>query len=81
MFKYAVITTYSFDQDCEVYRYKTEEEACEALKQLAEKEYKIQKDENEYNAELNIADDLRYASVTTYWDDDNEVCYYHVVEL
>ena len=50
--KYALIVTYSFDRDYNLFTFNTEEEACEALKKAAKEEFRIETEENEYYKRL-----------------------------
>lgn len=79
--KYAVIITYSFDHDYNLFTFGTEEEACEALKKAAKEEFRIETEENEYDADLVYDDDWWFAKIITHWDNDDEICYYHVARI
>ncbi len=72
-----LVIHYSFDSEVPVRLYKTEEEAVAALKKLYEAELTIQLEENERvlgkDLETDIAEDGRWASITTYWDDNKDV--------
>lgn len=79
MKSYAVVFTYSFDDDCAVYLFDTENDALKFLRDSYENELQIQLEENNFYAIGEIAPDGYYAKITTYCHDGNrDVCEYHV---
>ena len=67
MKSYAVIFTYSFDNDVAVYLFDTEEEAKQFLKGSFEEEVRIDTAENGGDCESYISEDGDYASITNYF--------------
>ena len=70
---YAVIFTYSFDDEVVVYLFATIEEAKAFLKGAYEEEVRIDTEENEWNCESYIAEDGWYAKITNYFYDRDDV--------
>lgn len=62
---YAVIYTYSFDDDVAVYLFETEEEAVAFLKSSYEEELRIDIEENGWVSSGEISDDGWYARIET----------------
>lgn len=62
---YAVIYTYSFDDDVAVYLFETEEEAMVFLRSSYEEELRIDTEENGWVSSGEISDDGWYARIET----------------
>lgn len=62
---YAVIYTYSFDDDVAVYLFETEEEAVAFLRSSYEEELRIDIEENGWISRGEISDDGQYAKIET----------------
>ena len=67
---YAVIFTYSFDDEVAVYLFETEEEAKKFLKDSFSEELRIDTEENEWNSEGTISEDGWYAKIENYFGDE-----------
>ena len=67
---YAVIFTYSFDDEVAVYLFETEEEAKIFLKSSYKEELRIDTEENEWNSKGTISDDGWYAKIENYYGDE-----------
>ena len=67
---YAVIFTYSFDDEVAVYLFETEEEAKNFLESSYKEELRIDTEENEWNSEGTISDDGWYAKIENYFGDE-----------
>ena len=70
---YAVIFTYSFDNEVVVYLFATFEEAKVFLKGAYEEEVRIDTEENEWNCEHYISEDGDYARITNCFYDRDDV--------
>lgn len=68
--KYAVITTYSFDWDTPVWLFETLKEAKDFLKQSAQNEFRIDTEEDGWNAFLEFDNNEEYAKITVYFSGD-----------
>ena len=66
---YAVIFTYSFDDEVAVYLFETEEEAKNFLESSYKEELRIDTEENEWNSEGTISKDGWYAKIENYYGD------------
>lgn len=75
--KYLLIMTYSFDTDCQILQFETEDLARKALQKYAEEEYRTETEENGWYAEIKHEENWYYAEVTS----DGNTCYYHVASL
>lgn len=75
---YAVIFTYSFDPDAQVFLFRSEEKAKNFLKESFEQEYRVELDENEWEVDAEHNDDWTHASVTHFGDFGEDVCEYHL---
>ena len=72
---YAVIFTYSFDNEVAVYLFETEEEAKNFLANSYKEELRIDTEENEWNSEGTISEDGWYAKIENYFGDEgSEPC-------
>lgn len=69
MNNYAVIFTYSFDDEVAVYLFDTEEEAKKFLKDNFEEEIRIDTEENGWDCNWSIEDDGRYAVIFNRFND------------
>jgi hypothetical protein len=69
---YAVIFTYSFDDDVAVYLFEDDKLAEEFLREAYEEELRIQVEENEWDAEGEIREDGWYAKITTHSDNHGD---------
>lgn len=67
---YAVIFTYSFDDEVAVYLFETEEEAKNFLANSYKEELRIDTEENEWNSEGIISKDGWYAKIENYYGDE-----------
>ena len=80
---YAVVFTYSFDQDCAVYLFQTEAEAKRFLRDNYDEELRIEREENGLSPSGSISDDGWYAVITTDNDDGSDPCviYFHIAHV
>ena len=67
---YAVIFTYSFDNEVAVYLFETEEEAKDFLKSSYKEELRIDIEENEWHSEGIISKDGWYAKIEKHYEDE-----------
>lgn len=65
---YAVIFTYSFDDEVAVYLFEDDKSAEKFLREAYEEELRIQVEENEWDAEGEIDEGGWYAKITTHSD-------------
>lgn len=70
---YAVIFTYSFDRECPVYLFQTEDEAITFLRDSFNEEVRIDTEENEWNVDSEISEDGRYVKITDHFRDHDDV--------
>ena len=70
--KYAVVITYSFDNEVTVYVFETVESAQDFLRKTYLEELRIDTEENGRNSTGEISDDSWYAKITTEFDDITE---------
>ena len=70
---YAVVFSYSFDYDVAVYLFKTFEEARSWLSKSLMAEYRIQTDENGWDAYYEVNGDGTYAKLVTQFFDHDDV--------
>ena len=77
MAKIPLVIHYNFDSEVPVYLFDTEEEALKELKSQFDEELRIQTEENEHvqgeDLEVDVSPDGRWASITTYYDDQKDV--------
>lgn len=66
---YAVIFTYSFDDEVAVYLFETEEEAKNFLESSYKEELRIDIEENGWHSEGTISEDGWYAKIEIYFGD------------
>ena len=66
---YAVIFTYSFDNEVAVYLFETEEEAKDFLKSYYKEELRVDIEESGWHSEGTISEDGWYAKIETYFVD------------
>lgn len=66
---YAVIFTYSFDDETSVYLFETESEAVKFLRDTYEEELRIDIEENEWDSIGKISDDGWSGEITTSFGD------------
>ena len=78
MKQFAVVFTYSFDQDCAVYLFDTEADAVRFLRDNYEEELRIEREENDQDPVAYIETDGWYAEIT---GNDGCSCYYHVANI
>ncbi len=78
--KYALIVTYSFDEEVPVFLFDTEEEAQNALKEMATKEHLIDKD-NGWDTELKFSESGNYAQITNHFMDRTDVTKFYVGDI
>ena len=78
---YAVTFTYSFDEDAATYLFEHLDEAEEFLVDSMQKEYNIDKNENEWNSELYISNTKCYAKITTHFRDHDDVTEAHLSNI
>lgn len=69
MKSFAVIFTYSFDDEVAVYLFDTEDEAKKFLKESFEEEVRIDTEENGWDCNSYIEDDGKYAKIFNRFDD------------
>ena len=67
---YAVIFSYSFDDEVAVYLFETEEEAKNFLADSYKEELRIDTEENEWNSEGTISEDGWYAKIENYYGNE-----------
>ena len=67
---YAVIFTYSFDDEVAVYLFETEEKAKNFLISSYKEELRIDTEENEWHSEGTISKDGWYAKIENYYGDE-----------
>ncbi len=70
---YAVIFTYSFDEDVAVYLFDDEASAKKFLKESYEEELRIDIEENGWNSSGHINDEGNYAEIVTYFSDRTDI--------
>lgn len=70
---YAVVFTYSFDDEMVVYTFCSEEEAKAFLKSNYEEELRIDREENGWDSNGEISEDGWYAKITTAFPDCDDV--------
>ena len=70
MKSYAVIFTYSFDDEVPVYLFNTEEEAKNFLRESYEEEMRIDIEENRWDSEGTLSEDGWYAKIENYYGDE-----------
>lgn len=75
---YALIISYSFDEDVVVYLFPTEEEAVSALRGSYEKELRIDTEENGWNSVGEISESGLYAKITIPFADHEDVTEFRV---
>ena len=73
----AVVFTYSFDTDAQVFLFLDEIEAKQFLKSCFEEEYRIEFEENEWDVEAEHEEDWSHAKITHYGNFGEDVCEYH----
>ena len=69
MVGYAVIFSYSFDDDVVVYLFESEKSAAAFLKESYSEELRIDVEENGWDAVGHITDDGWYAEISNYFQD------------
>ena len=67
---YAVVFTYSFNNEVAVYLFETEEEAKDFLKSYYKEELRIDTEENEWHSEGTISKDGWYAKIEKHYEDE-----------
>ena len=77
MKQFAVVFTYSFDQDCAVYLFDTEADAVRFLRDNYEEELRIEREENNQNPIAYMEEDGWYAQIAT----GDDVIYYHIANV
>ena len=75
---YAVVISYSFDEDVIVYLFPTEEEAVSVLQESYEKEYRIETEEDGWDAVGEISESGLYAIITVHFADHDDVTEFRV---
>lgn len=75
---YAVIFSYSFDDDVAVYLFETEDEATSFLVGSYEEELRIDTEENDWYSEGFLSDDHYSASITTYFNDHTNITEFRI---
>ncbi len=75
---YAVIFSYSFDDDIAVYLFETINEATDLLVKSYKEELRIDIEENDWYSEGVLADDHYSASITTYFSDHTDVTEFRI---
>ena len=78
MKSYAVIFTYSFDNDVAVYLFDTFEEAQEFLKGSYEEEMRIDIEENGWDTNGYIEEDCSYARIFNRFTDHTDVTTFRI---
>lgn len=74
---YAVVFTYSFDQDCAVYLFQTEAEAKQFLQDNYIEELRVEREENGQRPSAKIADDGWYAEIRN----GSDTIFYHIAHV
>ena len=78
MKNYAVIFTYSFDNDVAVYLFETYEKAKKFLKESFLEEVRIDIEENGWNTEYSICNDGDYAIITNHFNDHSDTTEFRI---
>ena len=78
MRQYAVIFTYSFDDDVAVYLFDDEDKAKKFLADNYYEELRIDTKENEFDVDAVISDDGRYAEIVSHFDDHDDVTKFRI---
>ena len=78
--EYAVLFTYNFDEESEVTLFDDYDTAKQYLKESYEEELRIERDENEWEDELEyfIDDDGTYAEIKHYGNFGEDICEYRL---
>ena len=78
---YAVIFTYSFDNDCPVFLFETEEEAKKFLRKSYEEEVRIDTEENGWDCHGYIEDDGWFAKIFNCFTDRTDVTEFRIGKI
>ena len=78
MKSFAVVFTYSFDDDAAVYLFDTQDEAVDFLKQSILEEYRIDTEENGWDSWYKVADSGLSGELITYFPDHEDHMWVHV---
>lgn len=68
---YAVVFTYSFDNDVAVYLFNTEEEAKKFLRESYQEELRIDTEENGWDSVGEVSKDGYYARIENYFEGED----------
>ena len=75
---YAVIFTYSFDDEVAVYLFADEESAKKMLRETYETEVRIDREENGWDVEAEIREDRWYARIENRFPDREDVTEFRI---
>ena len=75
---YAVVITYSFDDEVVVYLFADEEAAKKMLRESYENEVRIDTEENGWDVDAVIRDDGWYAKITDHFSDHENVTEFRI---
>lgn len=82
MKSYAVVFTYSFDNDAAVYLFDTIEEAKDFMLKSYKEELRIDKEENGFDVDGFVMDDNTYAKIINYSKcGDCDVTEFHIANV
>lgn len=78
MLDYAVIFTYSFDDECSVFLFVSEREAVDFLRKSFDEECRIDKKENGWDSECEISEDGWKAKIVNHFDDRDDITNFQI---
>ena len=78
---FAVIFSYSYDDDMAVYTFETEEEAVSFLRDSYEEEIRIDVEENGYKVNAKIRQDGWRASITDCFEDHKNTTFFAIAPI
>lgn len=78
---YAVVFTYSFDDDVAVYLFKDFESAEKFLVDNYKEELRVDAQENERLTSSYITDDHRYAAITNHFEDHDDITEMYIGQI
>jgi len=74
---YAVIFTYNFDDDAQVFLFDDRDKAIDFLKESFEDERRIEEEENDWDIEAEHNEEWTYAKITHFGYFGADTCEYH----
>ncbi len=75
---YAVVITYSFDEEMPVYIFPDEASAKAFLKKNFEEECRIDREENEWVTTAEVCNDGWYAKIENHFSDHNDITEFRI---